>query len=329
MANKFYIEEQFRERFYQLPKVFFTNPKYMKLSNDAKIAYAILRDRLELSIKNNWVDEDNAIYFIFTNDNLEHILNASKPKVIKIKKELENTELLEQKRLGLNRPNMLYLMKPIVNENDIYKLSEEEKQLTESSNGKEVNNFNFQKLNNFTSGSKDILLQEVNNFNSSDTEFSDTEFSDTNDLNDTNTIKSEANVVFHSSHSNHQSLTSNILSEQEEARYELQEFPEHLATYLMNYSLSEIQIIKGIILKAKRSFHDERADEIDMPYTLENIEDELIDVLKRFRIILKKKNESVQSMQSYLMRCIKSEFEEIHVLTKRQQNMPKNNMFGL
>ncbi|MEJ7331536.1 replication protein, partial [Staphylococcus epidermidis] len=92
-----------------------------------------------------------------------------------------------------------------------------------------------------------------------------------------------ANIVSHSSHSNHQSLASNILSEQEEARYELQEFPEHLATYLMNYSLSEIQIIKGIILKAKRSFHDERADEIVMPYTLEDIEDELIDVLKRFR----------------------------------------------
>lgn len=134
-------------------------------------------------------------------------------------------------------------------------------------------------------------------------------------MNDIHNIKSTSNTVFHS---NHQSQTSDILSKQEEAHYELQEFPEHLATYLMNYSLSEIQIIKGIILKAKRSFHDDRADEIVMPYTLENIEDELIDVLKRFRIILKKKNESVQSMQSYLMRCIKSEFEEIHVLTKRQ-----------
>ena len=147
-------------------------------------------------------------------------------------------------------------------------------------------------------------------------------------MNDIHNIKSKSNTVFHTNHSNHQSQTSDTLSKQEEARYELQEFPENLATYLMNYSLSEIQIIKGIILKAKRSFHDERADEIVMPYTLENIEDELIDVLKRFRIILKKKNESVQSMQSYLMRCIKSEFEEIHVLTKRQQNMPKYNIFN-
>ncbi|MGX0140192.1 Iap family predicted aminopeptidase [Staphylococcus epidermidis] len=147
-------------------------------------------------------------------------------------------------------------------------------------------------------------------------------------MNDIHNIKSTSNTIFHSNHSNHQSQTSDILSKQEEARYELQEFPEHLAKYLMNYSLSEIQIIKSIILKAKRSFHDERADEIVMPYTLEDIEDELIDVLKRFRIIIKKKNESVQSMQSYLMRCIKSEFEEIHVLTKRQQNMHKYNIFN-
>ncbi|MDU6805867.1 MAG: replication initiator protein A, partial [Staphylococcus epidermidis] len=70
MSTKFYIQENFRERFYQLPKVFFTNPNYQKLSNDAKIAYAILRDRLELSIKNNWIDEENAIFFIYTNENL-------------------------------------------------------------------------------------------------------------------------------------------------------------------------------------------------------------------------------------------------------------------
>ena len=85
MQNKFYLEDQYRERFYQLPKVFFTNPNYKKLSNDAKIAYAILRDRLDLSIKNKWVDEQNAIYFIYTNENLMSILNLGKNKIIKIK----------------------------------------------------------------------------------------------------------------------------------------------------------------------------------------------------------------------------------------------------
>src|SRR5699024_5910963 len=113
----------FKERFYQLPKVFFTNAKYQKLSNDAKISYAILRDRLELSIKNNWIDSDNAIYFIYTNEKLEEILNLSKPTIIKIKKELVNTGLLEQKRRGLNKPNLLYLMKPDITENDIYEIN--------------------------------------------------------------------------------------------------------------------------------------------------------------------------------------------------------------
>ena len=320
-------KEQYQERFYQLPKVFFTNEIYKKLSLEAKVAYSILRDRLELSLQNDWVDSEENIYFIYTNENLMEILNLGKNKVVKIKKELESVNLLRQKRLGLNKPNMLYLIKPEVTEDDIYKIQNEEKP-NKSTDDKEVYKTNFQKLAEQTSGSLQNKLPEVGETNSNDTEFSDTEFSDTHDMNDIYNIKSMSNTVFHSNHSNHQSQTSDILSKQEEARYELQEFPERLATYLMNYSLSEIQIIKGIILKAKRSFHDERADEIVMPYTLENIEDELIDVLKRFRIILKKKNESVQSMKSYLMRCIKSEFEEIHVLTKRQQNMPKYNIFN-
>jgi len=325
-------KEQYQERFYQLPKVFFTNEIYKKLSLEAKVAYSILRDRLELSLQNDWVDSEENIYFIYTNENLMEILNLGKNKVVKIKKELESVNLLRQKRLGLNKPNMLYLIKPEVTEDDIYKIQNEEK-TNKSTDDKEVCKTNFRKFTKQTSGSLQNKLPEVCETNSndtefSDTEFSDTEFSDTNDTNDIHNIKSKSNTVFHPNHSNHQSKTSDTLSKQEEARYELQEFPEHLAKYLMNYSLSEIQIIKGIILKAKRSFHDERADEIVMPYTLEDIEDELIDVLKRFRIIIKKKNESVQSMQSYLMRCIKSEFEEIHVLTKRQQNMPKYNIFN-
>lgn len=191
MSNKFYLQENFRERFYQLPKVFFTNETYKKLSNDAKIAYAILRDRLELSIKNNWIDSDNAIYFIYTNENLEHILNVSKPKVIKIKKELEKVDLLEQKRLGLNKPNMLYLMKPNVTDSDIYLMQNadiSEKTPVEASNDKEVKNFNFQKLKNLTSRSEENLLQEVKKINSNDTDNNDTDNSDT-DFNETTTTK--------------------------------------------------------------------------------------------------------------------------------------------
>lgn len=56
------IKEIQKEKFYQLPKVFFTNPKYVNLSNDAKITWSILRDRLDLSIRNNWVDKNGDIF---------------------------------------------------------------------------------------------------------------------------------------------------------------------------------------------------------------------------------------------------------------------------
>ncbi len=70
--QRFNIQQQYREKnFTNYRKCFFTNKKYMQLSNDAKIAYALLKDRLELSIKNNWFDENGDIFFIFTNEKLK------------------------------------------------------------------------------------------------------------------------------------------------------------------------------------------------------------------------------------------------------------------
>lgn len=138
-------KEQYQERFYQLPKVFFTNEIYKKLSLEAKVAYSILRDRLELSLQNDWVDSEENIYFIYTNENLMEILNLGKNKVVKIKKELESVNLLRQKRLGLNKPNMLYLIKPEVTEDDIYKIQNEEK-TNKSTDDKEVYKTNFWKF---------------------------------------------------------------------------------------------------------------------------------------------------------------------------------------
>jgi hypothetical protein len=57
-SNRFYtIKEEITLRFYQTPKALFKNPKYRGLSLGPKLMYSILRDRLDLSIKNNWKDE--------------------------------------------------------------------------------------------------------------------------------------------------------------------------------------------------------------------------------------------------------------------------------
>lgn len=103
------IKNQANQNFYMLHKVLFINEKYKKLSDSAKVTYAILNDRVSLSIKNNWIDQNGDIYFIFANENLQEVLDKSKNTITKIKKELQEAGLLEQVKTGFNRPNKLYL----------------------------------------------------------------------------------------------------------------------------------------------------------------------------------------------------------------------------
>ena len=122
----FTLQEQYGMKYYQMPKVFFTNEKYKKLSNDAKILYALLHDRLQVSIKNKWIDSTNSLYFIFTNQKLSEILNVSPRKITTIKKELMDTNLLVQKQKSFNAPFHLYLMKPEITVDDMYQMNQTE-----------------------------------------------------------------------------------------------------------------------------------------------------------------------------------------------------------
>lgn len=171
MSGKYNIREEAAQRFYRLPKVFFTNERYKKLSNDAKIAFAILQDRLDLSIKNDWFDEEGNIYFLYGNQQLSDILNCSKPTVIKIKKELHQAELLEEKRMGLSQSNRLYLLKPVAEISDVKQI-EEPKEEPETLGAQ-------QKLKSLTSRNQHSLLQEVKTFNTNDTDLNKTDLSET------------------------------------------------------------------------------------------------------------------------------------------------------
>ena len=112
--------------FFQFPKVLMYGEQYKHLSSDAKLAYMVLKDRLEYSLRNNWVDEDGNIYFIYTNAELMELFNSSEKTVIKIKKELEGLNLLRQKRMGFQPkagkqlPNRLYLAALDVQATDVY-----------------------------------------------------------------------------------------------------------------------------------------------------------------------------------------------------------------
>ncbi|MCT3558672.1 plasmid replication initiation protein, partial [Lentilactobacillus buchneri] len=124
--NYYEADSVYGALFFQFPKVLMYGEKYKHLSSDAKLAYMVLKDRLEYSLRNSWVDEENHVYFIFTNQELENLFNCHNQKVVKIKKELESAHLLVQKQLGFNpktkknEPNRLYLSKLDVKATDVY-----------------------------------------------------------------------------------------------------------------------------------------------------------------------------------------------------------------
>ena len=306
--EKYNLSQVKTERFYQLPKYLFEDAYFKKMSAEAKIMYALLKDRFELSLQNEWVDKNNNIYFIFSNKHLCEYLGYAEQKIIKLKKELIKFNLLTQERVGLNKPNRLYLLKPNYN--------------IKASHTKELPNSQFQ--NNEFGSSRTVNLsgQELPNSQSNDTDYNDTDYiktesNDTDDLND-NKLNYPSN---HTSHSNHYYSKFN----DDALKFQLlEELPQSIQNYLNNFSVDEIKLIKSVLLKAKTSFNNS----IDTYYLLEDMEIEIHHILKRFKAKQKKKNETVEAMQGYLMKSLKSEFAEVHTLNKRRDNLPITSLFN-
>lgn len=67
------INECFENVFYQIPKELFINPYYKKLNSDSKLLYSLLLDRLSISMKNEWFDEDGNVFLIFSRKEAQEI----------------------------------------------------------------------------------------------------------------------------------------------------------------------------------------------------------------------------------------------------------------
>lgn len=108
------INEVLNHKYYQIPQDLFINENYKdKLNSDSKILYSFLLDRLTLSQLNNWVNEFGRIYLIFTRQEVQEKLNLSEKTASKAFKQLINVKLIEEKRQGLGKPNLIYVGKII------------------------------------------------------------------------------------------------------------------------------------------------------------------------------------------------------------------------
>ena len=110
--NYFYGSDAEQFNFFRIPKKLILDPKFRGLSNDAKILYSIMLDRMTLSSRNGWVDDENRVYIIFTVKDVTVDLVCSERNANMLMGELDTKKgigLIEKKRQGLGRPNLIYV----------------------------------------------------------------------------------------------------------------------------------------------------------------------------------------------------------------------------
>ena len=130
MFDYFYGSQSEQFSFFRLPKVIVRDERFKKISSDAKILYGIMLDRMSLSRENHWVDNENRVYIIFTLNEVMKEFECCKRKAGSLMAELDTKSgigLIEKKRQGLGKPDLIYLKNFIVPMDYSQVESEEEK----------------------------------------------------------------------------------------------------------------------------------------------------------------------------------------------------------
>lgn len=150
--------EQFS--FYRIPRLLIKDQHFKGLSSDAKLLYGLMLDRMALSMKNHWLDNENRAYIIYSISNVMDDINCSKPTCVKIMKELDSFGLIERKRKGLGKPDIIYVKNFAV-------LEDSQEQDEESSDSADTFEENKPVMSNenITSEGKQDELPEVKDFN--------------------------------------------------------------------------------------------------------------------------------------------------------------------
>ena len=95
--------------YFRIPKALFQDSRFRQLSTDARTLYGILLDRMSLSARNGWLDEQGRVYIIYTVREVQESLCCAEHKAVKLFRELEDIDLIERKRRGLGRPSLIYV----------------------------------------------------------------------------------------------------------------------------------------------------------------------------------------------------------------------------
>lgn len=108
----YYPEEIVKEAYIRVPKILMVENRFKKLSIQSKLLFGLIQDRASLSNLNNWKDEFGRIYLYFSIEDIQEALNVGKGTAIKFMKELEDFGLIEKKKQGQGKPNIIFVKNP-------------------------------------------------------------------------------------------------------------------------------------------------------------------------------------------------------------------------
>ena len=113
----FYGNDAEQFTFYRIPKVLFTDHRYKAVSVEAKVLYGLLLDRMSLSIRSGWLDDDGRVYIYFTLEEAIEFLGFGKDKLVRLFQELDRDRgigLIERKKQGQGKPTKIYVKNFII-----------------------------------------------------------------------------------------------------------------------------------------------------------------------------------------------------------------------
>ena len=113
----FYGNDAEQFTFYRIPKVLFTDHRYKAVSVEAKVLYGLLLDRMSLSIRSGWLDDDGRVYIYFTLEEAIEFLGFGKDKLLRLFQELDRDRgigLIERKKQGQGKPTKIYVKNFII-----------------------------------------------------------------------------------------------------------------------------------------------------------------------------------------------------------------------
>lgn len=308
----YYGKEAEQFSFYRIPKLLFTDSRFSKVSIEAKVLYGLMLDRMSLSIKNGWVDEENRVYIYFKVSDAMEYMNICKDKCIKLFAELDVEKgcgLIFRKRQGLGKPSVIYVMK--FNSGKHEEMSELDN--GEASDFQRSEKQTYVKSEISTPESPDIRHQEVDDTDTNENKINNNKYNNT-DFSDTYPITS-----YHQKAKTSNSDVMDVMREREEYKELISENIEY-DFLVKNYSKEAADGILEIMLDAvcsRRDYLIVAGDEIPQAAVKSRLLKLDYGHVEYVLDCLHRNTSKVRNIKSYLLTTLYNSFSTILKLKRR------------